>query len=170
MDVSAWPGIISRGFRAPPIRARYDFAVPPRQVWVFQFGCWAALVAAVVHLAGHIAGPPVAVNDDERQLFQLMATYRFAFPGGAERTMMDFMSGSNLVMAVLLSAMGAMGLVVAKRGQQDSQLMYATARIAAIASVVVLVISLTHFFIVPTLFFAAVTVCFMVSAVRAPGH
>jgi hypothetical protein len=163
-------GIISRRFRPLRIRARYDFAVPARQVWLFQFGCWAALVAAAVHLAGHIAGPPVAINDDEQQLFRLMTTYRFAYPGGTERTMMDFMTGYSLLLPVLLSAIGAMGLAVAKRGQHDSQLMYAAARIAAITSVVVLVISLTSFFIVPTLLFAAVTVCFTVSAVRAPGH
>lgn len=128
------------------------------------------MVTAIVHLAGHIAGPPAATNDTERQLLEVMTTYRFQFPGGAERTMMQMMNGFSLILSVLFAGLGAMGLVVAKRGQHDAQLMYAAARTSAIASAAVLLISLLHFFVVPTMFFAAVTLCFAIAAVRAPGH
>ena len=86
------------------------------------------MVTAIVHLAGHIAGPPAATNDTERQLLEVMTTYRFQFPGGAERTMMQMMNGFSLILSVLFAGLGAMGLVVAKRGQHDAQLMYAAAR------------------------------------------
>jgi hypothetical protein len=142
--------------------------VPPRQVWLFQFGCWAAVAAALVHLAGRLFWPPAPSNDTERQLIELAATYRFALPGGAARTLSDVTTGHSLIAAVLFAALGALGLIVAKRGQADAELMYVTARTATIASAAVLFISLTHFFVVPTMLFAAVTVCFAVSAVRAP--
>ncbi len=128
------------------------------------------MVAAVVHLIGHIAGPAPAANDTEQQLFTLMTSYHFALPGGSERTMTEFMSGYSLACAVLFATIGVLGLVVAKRGQHDSELMYVTARTSAIASAAVLIISLMYFFIVPTMLLAAVTLCFAVSAVRAPGQ
>ena len=99
-----------------------------------------------------------------------MTTYRFAFPGGPARSMMQLLNGFSLLFAVLFAALGAIGLIVTKRGQHDPQLMYAAARALAVASASVLVISLTHFFIIPTMLFAAVTVCFAIAAVRAPGQ
>lgn len=143
--------------------------MPPRQVWLFKFGCWAALVAAAVHLGGHIALPLSPVNEAERQLLDLASGYRFAFPGGSERTLMDMLDGFSLTFAVFFASLGAVGLVVARRGQQDALLMYGVAQSAAVASAVTLAISLTHFFIVPNLFIAVVAVCFGVAAVRAPG-
>ena len=143
-------------------------AMPPRQVWLFKFGCWAAIVTAIVHLVGHIAGPMDVVNPTERQLLDLMTTYRFQLPGGAERTMMEFVSGLSLSFSVLFVTIGTTGLAVATRAQDDAPLVYGVARIATIASATMLVVALMYFFIVPTLFLAAVTTCFAVSAVKAP--
>jgi hypothetical protein len=145
-------------------------AMPPRQVWLFRFGCWAAIATAIVHLAGHISGPEGVLDPTGRQLVDLMTTYRFQLPGGTDRTMMEFMGGFSLVFSVFFATLGALGLTVAGRASDDAALVYATARIAAIASAATLAISLTSFFIVPTLLIAAVTTCFAVSAVKAPGH
>jgi hypothetical protein len=143
--------------------------VPPRQVWLFKFGCWAAIATAVVHVAGTIAGGMTPTNDTERQLLELATTYQFALPGGAGRSLVDFLRGLSLVFSVFFATIGPIGLVVARRGQADPFLMYGVARRAAIASAAVLVISLAYFFIVPTLCVATVTVCFAASAVKAPG-
>jgi hypothetical protein len=78
----------------------------------------------------------------------------------------------NLVFAVGFGAIGAIGLVVAKRGEADALLMYGVARYAAIASAMFLALSIFYLFfvfMVPTLFIAAVTTCFAMSAVKAPG-
>ena len=118
--------------------------MPPRQVWIFEFGCWAAIVTAVVHVVVAIAVPATPTSDQ----------------------------GLNLVFAVGFAAIGAIGLVVGKRGQADALLMYGVAQRAAIASAAMLALSLFYLFvvfIVPTLFIAAVTTCFAVAAVRAPG-
>jgi hypothetical protein len=112
--------------------------MPPRQVWLFEFGCWAAIVTAAIHAALGIA--------------------------------MRAIDGPlNLLFAVCFAAVGAMGLVVSKRGQDDALLMYGVARSAAVASATLLVLSLTYFSIVPGMLTAAVTTCFAVSAVKAPG-
>jgi hypothetical protein len=143
--------------------------MPPRQIWLFKFGCWAAIVTAIAHLLAHIALPPTPVNDTERQLLDLAVNYRFAFPGGSERALMDMLNGLSLAFALFFAALGAIGLVVARRGQDDALLMYGVAQSAAVASAVMLAISLAYFFIVPNLFIAVVAVCFGVAAVRAPG-
>ena len=75
----------------------------------------------------------------------------------------------NLVFAVCFAAVGGMALVVTKRAQADALLMYGVARAAAIASATLLVLSLTYLSIYPSILIAAVTTCFAVSAVKAPG-
>ena len=142
--------------------------MPPRQLWIFKFGCWAALATAVIHLAGHLAGPQAPVNDTERQLVELATAYRFALPGGAERSLMDFMNGYSLTYALLVATIGGVGLVVEKRGRDDVTLMSGVARMFAVCTVVLLGISLSKFFIVPTLCIAVMAVCFLVASVEAP--
>ncbi len=87
--------------------------MPPRQVWLFEFGCWAAITTAVIHVALGIA---MRATDGPL----------------------------NLLFAVCFAAVGAMGLVVSKRGQADAQLMYGVARSAAVATATLLVLSLSY--------------------------
>ena len=115
--------------------------MPPRQIWLFQFGCWAAVATAVMHVGFALTARVTPPND----------------------------GALHLSFAVCFSTLGAVGLVVTKRGQADPLLMYAVARYAAMASVTLLVLSLAYFSIVPSMFIAAVTTCFAVAAVKAPG-
>jgi hypothetical protein len=142
--------------------------VPFRQLLVFRLGCIAAVLTAVVHLAGHVAGPAAPANDVERDIARLATTYGYEFPGGTRRTLMDLVDGFSLTFSVLLSAVGGVGFIVQKRGRADAVLMTSVARVLAGACVVLLVVSLTHFFIVPTIFIALVAVCFAMASVRAP--
>jgi hypothetical protein len=143
--------------------------MPPRQVWLFVFGCWTTIVTALVHVAGHLAGPSAPVNDTERQLTALASTYRFALPGGSNRSLMDFMDGFSLVFALLLATIGGVGLIIRKRASHDAPFMLAVARTFTVSSVALLGISLTKFFIVPTLFIAVMAVCFFCASVQSPG-
>lgn len=142
--------------------------MPLRQQALFRVGCWLAIATAVAHLAGVIAGRPAPANPTERQLFELAAEYRFALPG-AERSLFDLLDGFSLAFAVLLATVGAIGLAVAKRGRGDAQLMVAVARGLALAGVALLVISVTHWFLVPSLFLAMMTTAFVFVSVRPPA-
>jgi len=136
---------------------------------MFKFGCWATFATAVVQLASHLAGPQGPATDTERQLMELAGTYRFALPGGTERTFMDLVDGLSLLFALLLATLGGVGLIVQKRARHDATLMVAVARMLALSALVMLGISLTKFFIVPTLFIAVIAVCFLVASVESPG-
>jgi len=135
---------------------------------LFKFGCWATIGTALLHLVGHLAGPSQPSNDAERQLLDLATNYHYVLPGGSERSMMDLVNGFSLIFALMLAAVGGVGLIVQKRARHDPTLMWALARMLAITSVVMLGISLTNFFIIPTLCFAVMAVCFVVSSVKAP--
>lgn len=143
--------------------------MPRRQIVVFRIGCYLALLMALVHMVGHVAGPQAPANDTERQLLDLATTYEYSVPGGARRTLMDFMNGFSLAYSTLLAAIGALGLVIAKRGQQDPLLMVGAARVIALSAAGLLLVSLTQFFIVPTIFTAAILVPFAVASVRPPA-
>lgn len=140
----------------------------PRQFFLFRFGCWATIVTGVVHLGGHLSGQQPPANETERQLMALATSYRFTLPGGAERSIVNFLDGFSLMFALLLVTLGGVGLIVARRGHDDRLLMAAVARAFTVSAAALLVISLTNFFIVPSLFIAVMVVCFFSSAIQAP--
>jgi len=139
-----------------------------RQLLLFRIGCWAAILTAVVHLFGHIAAPQTSTNEIEEQILQSAASYQFELPGGGRRALMDLMNGFSLSFPVFLATLAATGLMIAKRG--DTMLIQAGARVFAAGSVAILVISLTHWFIIPTIFIAFFTLCFVLASVPQPSE
>jgi len=142
--------------------------MPRRQLAIFVVGCWVALITGAVHLIGHVAGPAPATNETERQLLDLATNYRMMMPGGSARSLMDFLSGFSLSFSVFLALIGGLGLIIQRRGRDDLELMLAVSRALGAAGVVLVIISLTHWFIVPSLMLALMTFCFLFSAVRPP--
>jgi hypothetical protein len=134
-----------------------------RQVRFFKLGCWAAAITAAVHLVGYVTGPPPPANETEQMLTDMATSYQFSLPGGVRRTLMDIMDGFSLSFALFMATIGGIGFLVLKRGRDDAILMTALARALAGFSLVLLVISLTHWFIIPTLFIASVALCFVLA-------
>jgi hypothetical protein len=134
--------------------------VSKRQRLWFKAGCWAAFVTAAVHLMGHLAGPQSPANETERQLIALFESYRFLLPGGSRRTLAEFMAGFSLMYSVFLAMLGGLNLLVVRRCADDAPLMAMLTRLDVACGVTAIAVSLRHFFIVPTLFVVAVTVCF----------
>jgi hypothetical protein len=134
-----------------------------RQLTLFKAGCWMAIVTAIAHLVGQLGGPQAPANDTERTLTELATNYKFALPG-AQRSLMDFMNGFSLSFALFFALLGGTGLIVAKRGCADATLMTAFVRTYAVGLLVLLVISLTYWFIAPTAFIATTALCFITAA------
>jgi len=135
-----------------------------RQLTLFTIGCWMAVATGVFHLVGQLIGPLTPANDTERTLTELATTYKFALPGG-QRSLMQLMNGFSLSFALFFALLGGAGLIVAKRGRQDATLMTAFVRTYAAGLIVLLVISITYWFIVPTALIAATAVCFAIASV-----
>ena len=131
-----------------------------RQRLFFKAGCWLAIATAIVHLIGYIAGPQPAKNETERVLIEQFTTYRFDLPGGS-RTLAEFMSGFSLTFTVFLATFGALNLLVVRRCSDDVALMATITRLDAACAVTMVVVSLSYFFLIPTLCLAATGVCFI---------
>lgn len=145
--------------------------MPPRQLWLFKFGCWVACGTAALHLAASLLALTAAPGTSHVEGLEAAAGFRVVFPDGTERTLGDLLLGFGLAHALLLGAVGALGLTAARRGRDNGVLMADVARVQALVSLALLTISLTHFFLVPTLLVAVMLICFTLAAVRAPvGH
>jgi hypothetical protein len=140
--------------------------VPHRSRLFFQIGCWAALATSAIHMAGVLFGTPPPANDTERTLRTLMDGYRFPLPG-ASRTMGELMQGLSISWSLFLALLSATGLSVARRASADALLLPALARMHAAAFIVLLVISITYWFLIPTVCIAVTTVAYVVAAL--PG-
>ena len=138
-----------------------------RQLSVFKVGCYLAFFTAALHMTGHFLMAPS--NDAERELFNHMQTLALGLPGAPSHTMMDLYRGFSLTYSLMLALTGGLGLIVARRGIQDSTLMLAVARALAGGYLVMTVIGFTNFFISPTALMAAVALCFALASVRGPS-
>lgn len=142
--------------------------MPRRQVWFFRFGCWTTIAAAVAHLAFHLLRHivPSTAHGDIANTPEM--TQRVSVLGGSLHSAQDAFDGLSLAVAILLTAVGAIGLSVARRGSHDVLLMSRVARAAAVTSVVLLVIALTSFSIGHALVVGVMATCFLVASVEAP--
>ncbi|HVZ21294.1 MAG TPA: hypothetical protein VG871_09550, partial [Vicinamibacterales bacterium] len=83
--------------------------MPPRQVWLFQLGCWVAFATAIVHLAEHVSGlnalPPAMVAHADG----VRATYVILIPGLHQPTFLGVLNGFSLSLSLLVATIGAAG-------------------------------------------------------------
>ncbi len=142
--------------------------MPWRQVTLFRIGCWAAIAVALVHLAGHIIGPPSPNTDEGRVIADVAENAQFELPGGARRSLVELLDGLSLAFVALMTTLGAAGLMIQKRSN-DAMLLQTVARVFAVCLCGLLIISLTKWFIIPTILIAFVTVAFALASVRQPS-
>ena len=130
----------------------------------FKVGCYLAFLTAMLHMVGVLTGPPQPTNDTERQLFDLASTYKMPLPGGPSRSMIEINSGFSLTYALMLALTGGLGLIILRRSAADPLLLRASARALAGGYLVLLAISLTYFFLIPTICTAAIAAAFATAA------
>jgi hypothetical protein len=136
--------------------------MPPRQVWLFQLGCWVACATAAVHLAGHVFVPGTA---GPSELAGPAPAYLFLIPGQDVPSARQVADGFSLALALLLATLGAAGLAVLSRGHADATLMRGIARVYALGIGVILALSILSFFSLQTFFLAVAALCFGLAAV-----
>ncbi len=133
----------------------------------FKLGCYLAFFTAALHMVGaHLTPPPAPANDFERQLLDLMQRVKLGLPGAPDRTMFELTNGFSLLMSLHLALSGGIGIIIARRGAADAMFMKAAARIFSAAYFVAFVISLMHFFVIPSACFAAIALSFAIASVR----
>ena len=136
------------------------------QSTALKVGAYLAFFTACLHMMGTLAGPPAPANDTERQLLELSTNYKFVLPGGPNRAMAEISDGLSLVFALMIALTGGLALIISRRAAGDPLLAVSAARALAGGYMVLLVISLTHFFLIPTVCIASVALAFLVASRR----
>ena len=143
--------------------------MPPRQIWLFQLGCWVAFATAVVHLAEHVSGlnalDPVIVT----HINAARPTYVIPIPGVHQPTFLSVLNGFSLSVSLLLATIGAAGLVVLKYGAGQALLLRGVSRAFGFGLGMLVVLSIEGFFSVQTFFMVVAALCFALSGVSREG-
>ncbi len=143
--------------------------MPPRQIWLFQLGCWLAFATAIVHLAEHVSGLNALEPGAVANINALRATYVILIPGLHQPTFLSVLNGFSLSLALLVATIGAAGLVVLKYGADQPLLLRGVSRALAIGTGMLLALSIEGFFSAQTFVMATMALCFALSAVSQEG-
>jgi hypothetical protein len=114
---------------------------------LFQIGGAFLLVLAAVH-AISLFEPLNPANDTEGQLIHLMTNYKFRLMGSL-RSMMDLFRGFSIAFSLQCLVVGVIALAFSK---ERSALLKRLSAIIALWLFTLTVVSLTHFFALPTTF------------------
>lgn len=130
---------------------------------LFIAGCVVLALMGIAHLAGSLQQPPPR-DETERQLLDLMTGYRMDLVG-TPRSMMEILKGFSHFFEVAALGMALTGFMLAIGSVRDARVLRRVSIAYVITLGLGLVISLTHWFIIPTSFIGAAMVLFAVSAV-----
>ena len=130
----------------------------------FLFAAWMSLLTAGFHLLGHFSGPRPPANDTERQIWELVSTYRYQVPGG-QRTLWEFQLGFSLTFSIFLALWGLLGLLVWRHAADNLALRRSVTLASTLAALLMLAVSLRYFFVAPTACLGLVALGYVVALV-----
>jgi len=132
---------------------------------LFTTGAIGLLLLGLVHSLS-LFGKPVPANDAERQLLDLMSTYKFNVMGSM-RSMDDFLRGFSISFMLATFVIGAVDLVLCR---ERAALLKRVALVNTIWLGVMTAVSLRYFFIIPISFLAVALLIFALAWLRLPGE
>ena len=122
------------------------------------------IVIAAVHSISLFQKPMVR-NDSEKQLMELMTTYRFTVMGSL-RTMNDFLRGFSISFALASLGFGVLDFTLRR---ERAALLKRAALVNVIWLAVMTGVSWHYFFAAPTSFLAATMLIFVLAWVKLPA-
>lgn len=141
----------------------------PRQVWLFQLGCWMALAAAALHVVAHFAGTWPTDPHIVAGLSELAPAAVFTVPGLRQPTFISVFEGFSVGIAILLATIGAAGLAVQRHSNAAPLAVRGMARAFAAGTALLLVTSIVGFFSAQTFVISVVAMCFALASVDPEG-
>jgi len=108
----------------------------------------------------------VPANDTERQLLDLMSSYKFNLMG-SHRSMDNLLQGFSVTFMLAALGMGALTLAVSN---ERTSLLKRVALVSAIWLALMTGVSLHYFFVAPTSFLAAALLLFVLAWLRLPAN
>jgi len=127
-------------------------------------GVWLVLTGLVHSLS--FLRKPVAANDTERQLLDLMTNYHFSMLGSV-RSMSTLMRGFSVAFMLGAFVVGAIALALAN---EHAGLLKRVALIITLWLVAMTAVSLNYFFVVPTTFLGIGLLLFLLAWIKFPAE
>lgn len=138
-------------------------------MFYFKTGSWLLLITFSLHTFGHFAGGLQATNDTEKQLLDLMINYKMQL-GSDTITMMGLQKGFSLCFSILFLWSGSLGLYLSSKKVGIAPSILRTVSIFyALILILTAVISITYFFLIPTLCIVICLICFALASLRFKG-
>jgi hypothetical protein len=131
---------------------------------LFKIGAIFLLLLGLVHSLS-LLETPVAKNDTERQLQDLMSNYKFNVMGSM-RSMDNFMRGFSISFMLGVFCVGALDLALAR---ENSGLLKRVALIQTIWLAAMTAVGLRYFFVAPTSFLATALLIFTLAWLKLPA-
>ena len=131
---------------------------------LFIAGAVMLIVIAAVHSISLFQKPMVR-NDSEKQLMELMTTYRFTVMGSV-RTMNDFLRGFSISFGLASLGFGVLDFTLRR---ERAALLKRVALVNFIWLAVMTGVSWHYFFAAPTSFLAATMLIFVLACVKLPA-
>ena len=120
-----------------------------------MMGAIVLLLAGLVHSLS-LFGKPMPANETERQLLDLMSSYRFNLLGSM-RSMDNLLHGFSISFMLAALSVGALDLAIAR---ERSALLKRVALVNALWLLAMTVVSLRYFFVIPIVFLATALLLF----------
>jgi hypothetical protein len=149
--------------QASPIQGR-----PINDKWgrrLFKTGAWVLVVLGLVHSLSLIQ-KLVPTNDTERQLLDLMSSYRFNLMGSL-RSMSDLLQGFSASFTLAALCLGALSLLL---GRERPALLKRVALVNTIWLAAMTALSLHYFFAAPTSFLVVALLIFALAWLKLPAE
>ena len=131
---------------------------------LFIAGAVMLIVIAAVHSISLFQKPMVR-NDSEKQLMELMTTYRFTVMGSV-RTMNDFLRGFSISFGLASLGFGVLDFTLRR---ERAALLKRVALVNVIWLAVMTGVSWHYFFAAPTSFLAATMLIFLLAGAKLPA-
>jgi hypothetical protein len=131
---------------------------------LFKAGAVALVIMGLVHSLSLILDQ-VPANDTEKQLLDLMSSYKFNLMGSL-RSMADLLRGFSVSFMMAALGFGAFDLLLSR---ERAGLLKRAALINVIWLTTMTAVSRHYFFIVPTSFFAATLFIFLLAWLKLPA-
>ena len=131
---------------------------------LFKAGAVGLVIMGLVHSLSLIADQ-VPANDTEKQLLELMSSYKFNLMGSL-RSMADLLRGFSVSFMMAALGFGTFDLLLSR---ERAGLLKRAALINIIWLTTMTAVSLHYFFIVPTSFLAATLFIFILAWLKLPA-
>lgn len=132
---------------------------------MFKIGAVWLLIIGAVHSIS-LVRDLVPANDTERQLLQLMTSYKFNLMGSL-RSMSDLMRGFSTAFMLTPLVFGVLDLALAR---ERAGILKRIALVQVIWLVIMLIVALRYFFAAPQSFLAVALIIFVLAWLKLPSN